>query len=78
MVLVRACPLQVNSFLYTIHPEQVMGTPHALFETQTLEQLTQIVKTDGRIGCAAEKARERFLSAHNRHSIRGRHPAAIF
>ena len=42
-----------------------MAATHALFETQALEQLTQIVKTDGRVGCTAQKASERFLRAHD-------------
>ena len=41
-----------------------MAAPHALFETQTLQYLAQIVKTDGRVGGTAEKACQRFLSAH--------------
>jgi len=49
---VRTCLLQVNSLLDATFPEQVVATPYALFETQTLEQLAQIVKTDGRVGGA--------------------------
>jgi len=40
------------------------ATPHALFETQTLQRLAHIVKTDGRVGGAAQNAAERFLGAH--------------
>jgi hypothetical protein len=57
---VRTCPLQVNSLLDPALPEQVMAAPHAFLETQTLEQLAQIVKADGCVGGTAEKASERF------------------
>src|SRR5450759_1589045 len=62
---IRTCPLQIDLLLDSALPEQVMAAPHALLETQTLEQLAQIVKTDGRIGGAAEKPPERFLSSHS-------------
>jgi len=42
-----------------------MAASHALFKPQALKQLAQIVKTDARVGRSAEKASERFLSAHN-------------
>jgi hypothetical protein len=46
----------------------MMAAPNALFETKTLDQLAEIVKADGRVRGAAEKALERFVSAHNQHS----------
>ena len=42
-----------------------MAAPYALLEAQALEQLAQIIKTDGRIGGAAEKTSKSFLSSHN-------------
>ena len=38
-----------------------MTAPNAFFETHTLDQLAEVVKTDGRVGGTAEKAPERFL-----------------
>ena len=42
----------------------MMATAHALLEAEALKQLAKVVKTNGRVGRTAEKASERFLSAH--------------
>ena len=41
-----------------------MAAPHASLETQTVEQLAQIVKTDGLIGGTAENASKSLLRSH--------------
>ena len=46
---VRAGPLQINFFFNATLQELVMAAPHASLETQTVEQLAQTVKPDGRI-----------------------------
>jgi len=43
----------------------MMASSYALLKTQTLEQLAQIVKTDGRVGSTAEEPSKCFLSSHN-------------
>jgi len=46
-----------------------MASPHAILGAQALDQLAQIVKTDGRIGDAAEKQPQCLLSSHS-HMLR--------
>src|ERR1035437_10505230 len=43
----------------------MMTTPHSLLKTQALQQMTQLIKTDGCIGGPAEESSKRLLSAHN-------------
>jgi len=45
-----------------------MAAANTLFETQTLDQLAEVVKADGRVRGAAEKALESFFSAHSEYS----------
>jgi hypothetical protein len=61
----------------TASPAQMMASPHALLETQALKQLAQIVKTDGRIGGAAEKQSQCLLSSHS-HILRPNRKDAWF
>ena len=46
---VRTRPLQIDLLLHAALPEQMMTAADTLLETQAPEQLTQIVKPDGKL-----------------------------
>jgi len=51
---VSAVALEVNPFFYATFAEDVMTASNAFLESKTLQQATQIVESNRRIGMTAE------------------------
>jgi len=51
---------KIDLLLHATLPEQVMAATHSLLEAQALEQMAQVVKTDGGISGPAELLSEGF------------------